>query len=63
MLNPGCAATPVPVSVTVEGDVGALLVIVMVPARLPAVVGAKVPLNVALAPAAIVLGVASPLRL
>ncbi len=56
-------ATPVPVSATVEGEVGALLVIVMVPGRLPAVVGAKVALKVALAPAAIVLGVTNPLRL
>jgi phosphoribosylcarboxyaminoimidazole (NCAIR) mutase len=56
-------AIPVPVSATVEGEVGALLVIVMVPGRLPAVVGANVALNVALAPTAIVLGVTNPLRL
>src|SRR5690242_2465463 len=56
-------ATPVPLSATVEGDVGALLVIVMVPGKLPAVVGAKVALKVTLAPAAIELGVAKPLRL
>lgn len=55
--------TPVPVRAIVEGEVGALLVIVMVAGRLPAVVGAKVALKVALAPAAIVLGVANPLKL
>jgi len=56
-------ATPVPLSAIVEGEPGALLVIEMVPGKLPAVVGAKTALNVALAPAAIVLGVVSPLRL
>jgi hypothetical protein len=56
-------ATPVPVSATVEGDVGALLVIVMVPGKLAAAVGANVALKVVLAPAATVLGVTSPLRL
>jgi len=56
-------ATPVPLSATVDGDPGALLEIVMVPGRLPAVVGAKTALKVALAPAAIVLGVANPLTL
>jgi hypothetical protein len=55
--------TPVPLSVTVDGEPGALLVIVMVPGKLPAVVGANRALNVELAPAAIVLGVASPLML
>jgi hypothetical protein len=40
-----------------------LLVIVMVPGRLPAVVGANTALNVTLAPAAIVLGVVRPLML
>jgi hypothetical protein len=56
-------ATPVPVSATVEGEVGALLVIVMVPGRLDAVVGANVALKVVLAPAATVLGATIPLRL
>ena len=56
-------ATPVPVKATVAGDPGALLVIVMVPGRLPAVAGANRALNVAVAPAAIVLGVVSPLKL
>jgi hypothetical protein len=56
-------ATPVPLSATVEGEPAALLVIVMVPGRLPAVVGANTALNVTLAPAAIVLGVVRPLML
>ena len=56
-------ATPVPLSTIVEGEVGALLVIVMVPGRLPAVVGANVALKVVLAPAPTVVGAASPLRL
>ena len=62
-LIEACKATPVPLSATVDGEPAALLAIVMVPGRLPAVVGANMALNVALAPAAIVLGVASPLRL
>ena len=56
-------ARPVPLRATVEGEPGALLEIVTVPGRLPVVVGAKTALKVALAPAAIVLGVVSPLRL
>jgi hypothetical protein len=56
-------ATPVPVRATVEGEVGALLVIVMLPGRLPAVVGAKWAMKVVFAPAATVLGVASPVKL
>ena len=56
-------AMPVPLSATVEGDVGALLVIVIVPGKLPVVIGAKVALKVVLAPTAIVVGVANPLRL
>jgi hypothetical protein len=63
MFNPGCAAVPLPVRAIVEGEVGALLVIVIVPGRLPAVVGANVALKVALAPADIVDGVANPLTL
>jgi len=54
---------PVPLSATVDGEPGALLVIVMAPGKLPAVVGANTALNVALAPAAMVLGVTSPLML
>jgi hypothetical protein len=54
---------PVPLSATVAGEPGALLEIVMLPGRLPTVVGAKMALKVVLAPAATVLGVARPLRL
>jgi hypothetical protein len=57
------AATPVPVNDTVAGEFGALLEMATDPARLPAVVGAKTALNVALAPAASVFGVARPLTL
>ena len=56
-------AVPLPLSATVRGEPGALLVIVIVPGKLPTVVGAKRALNVAVAPAAMVLGVVSPLRL
>lgn len=62
-LTPGCGAVPVPVKATAEGEVGALLVIVIVPGKLPAVLGAKVALKVVLAPTAIVVGVANPLTL
>jgi len=57
------AATPVPLNDTVAGEFGALLEMVTDPARLPAVVGAKTALNVALDPAAKVFGVARPLTL
>lgn len=57
------AATPVPVKDTVAGEFGALLEIATDPERFPAVVGAKTALNVALAPAANVFGVARPLTL
>jgi len=45
-------ATPVPLNATVVGEFGALLTILAVPVRLPAVVGANTALNVALAPGA-----------
>ena len=45
-------ATPVPLKATVVGEFGALLTMLTVPARLPAVVGANTALNVALAPGA-----------
>jgi len=57
------AATPVPLKDIVVGEPGALLVMVTVPVKLPAVVGANTALNVALFPAARVTGVASPLML
>jgi hypothetical protein len=48
-----CAvATPVPLRATVVGEFGALLTMLTVPVRLPAVVGANTALNVALAPGA-----------
>jgi len=47
-------ATPVPLNATVVGELGELLTMLTEPARLPAVVGANTALNVALAPAAIV---------
>ena len=54
------AATPVPLSATVAGELGALLTIFTVPAKLPAVVGTKTALNVVLPPAATVLGTLNP---
>lgn len=57
------AAVPVPLKDTVVGEFGALLVIVTLPVRLPAVVGANRTLNVAVPPAAIVVGRVSPLTL
>jgi hypothetical protein len=53
-------ATPVPLNATVVGELGELLTMLTVPARLPAVVGANTALNVALAPAASVVAL-SPL--
>ncbi len=47
------AATPVPLSATVAGEFDALLAMLTVPTRFPAVVGAKTALNVAVAPTAI----------
>ena len=57
------AATPVPLNDTIVGEFGALLAIVTLPVRLPAVVGANRTLNVAVPPAAIVAGVFKPLAL
>jgi hypothetical protein len=57
------AATPVPLTATVVGELGALLAIPTLPVILPAVVGANSTLNVALCPAAMLAGVASPLAL
>ena len=57
------AATPVPLRLTVVGELGALLVMETLPGSEPAVVGAKVTVNVALWPAAMVAGVESPLTL
>ena len=57
------AKTPVPLKATFAGELGALLVIVTVPPRFPAVVGANSAINDALCPAASVAGVVSPLTL
>src|ERR1700739_1495057 len=57
------AATPVPLKDTVLAEFGALLEILMFPARLPAVVGANKTLNVVVLPGVTVAGVASPLAL
>ena len=46
------AATPVPLRATVAGEFGALLAILTVPERFPAVVGANTALNVEVAPGA-----------
>lgn len=54
------AATPVPLNVTAVGEFGALLVMLTVPVKFPAVVGAKTALNATLAPGATVLGTESP---
>jgi hypothetical protein len=55
----GCV--PVPLNEIFVGDVGALLVIVMFPAGLPAEVGAKVAVIDELAPAATEIGNVNPL--
>jgi hypothetical protein len=57
------AAAPVPLRATALGEFGALLVMLTLPAKLPAVVGANKTLNVAVPPAATVAGVVSPLTL
>jgi hypothetical protein len=54
------AAVPVPVRDKTLGEFGALLTRLTVPAKLPAVLGAKRTLNVALLPEAMVVGVARP---
>jgi hypothetical protein len=51
-----CACTPVPLSESVAGEFGALLVIEMLPEALPAAVGVNVAVNVPLDPAAIDVG-------
>ena len=52
---------PVPLRATVIGEFGALLVMVTVAGRFPAVVGANTALNVTLFPAAMLAGSVSPL--
>ena len=57
------AAVPVPLRATALGEWGALLVMLTLPVRFPAVVGANKTLNVAVPPAGTVAGVVSPLTL
>jgi hypothetical protein len=56
-------AIPIPLKDAVFGELEALLVMLILPDRLPAVVGANKTLKVALAPGASVAGVESPLTL
>jgi hypothetical protein len=62
-VSAGAAAVPVPLNATAVGELGALLVILTLPVRLPAVVGSNRTLNVVVPPAGTVAGVASPLTL
>lgn len=57
------AATPVPLRAIGSGELGALLTSETAPVTLPAAVGAKTTLNVALLPAAMVSGTVMPVRL
>ena len=57
------AAVPVPLRATALGELGALLVMLTLPVKFPAVVGANKTLNVAVPPAGTVAGVVSPLTL
>ena len=57
------SGVPVPVIVTVDGDVGAVLEIETVPAALPVDAGVNFTVKLADAPAATVAGVAIPVTL
>jgi hypothetical protein len=57
------AATPVPLRAMVLGELGALLVMLTLPVKLPAALGANKTLNEAVPPAVTVAGVVSPLTL
>ena len=57
------AVTPVPLRAIVRGELGALLTSETVPVTLPAALGVKTTLNVALLPAAMVRGTVMPVRL
>ena len=57
------AAVPVPLMAKTFGEFGALLAMLTVPLRVPAVVGANRTLKVVLLPAATVAGVTNPLTL
>jgi len=56
-------ATPVPLKEIVAGEPGALLRMLTVPVRVPAVFGANTALSVAVAPAAKVVGAVRPFTL
>jgi hypothetical protein len=58
---PSCAWIPVPLKAIVNGELGALLEIAMLPVLEPVVVGANCALNETLSPAAIVAGNVRPL--
>jgi len=60
-LNPACV--PVPLKATEVGEVTALLAMLTVPFRVPAVVGANTAVNVAVPPTPTVAGSAKPLTL
>jgi hypothetical protein len=62
-LAVSCPCVPLPDIATTVADTCALLIIEMLPAALPADVGANVVLNEALPPGMIVMGVAAPLML
>lgn len=57
------AVTPVPLRAIISGELGALLTNETVPVTLPAVLGVKTALNVALLPAAMVSGTVRPVML
>jgi hypothetical protein len=57
------AATPVPLKDSTLGELGALLVMLTLPVRLPSAVGTNKTLNVVLLPGVTVAGVTSPLTL
>ena len=57
------AVTPVPLRAIASGELGALLTSETVPVTLPAALGVKATLNVALLPAAMVTGAVMPVRL
>ena len=57
------AVTPVPLRAIISGELGALLTSETVPVTLPAALGVKTALNVALLPAAMVSGTVRPVML
>ena len=63
MVSCGCVAVPVPVSAIVIGEPGALLVIEMLPVKLPAEAGANFAVREVFCPAFRVIGVDIPVML